>query len=126
MLTKEASREAAGEILGLMQKSAARMSALIDNVLDFARGRLGSGITLKRSPQSLEPVLNHVIAELRASSPERNIETVFDLTQPLYIASERHRHRKRRDSHSGRPSEIRLPAKFKKFLPGTGPGPLTP
>ena len=88
MLTKEASREAAGEILGLMQKSVARMSALIDNVLDFARGRLGSGITLKRSPQSLEPVLNHVIAELRASSPERNIETVFDLTQPLYIASE--------------------------------------
>src|SRR5882762_9617781 len=80
MLTKEDQKEPAGEILGLMQKSVARMSALIDNVLDFARGRLGSGIMLKRSPQSLEPVLNQVIAELRAGSPGRKIETTFELT----------------------------------------------
>src|SRR6266481_5030228 len=83
MLTKEDQKEPAGEILGLMQKSVARMSALIDNVLDFARGRLGSGITLKRSPQSLEPVLNQVIAELRAGSPGRKIETTFDLTRAV-------------------------------------------
>jgi signal transduction histidine kinase len=83
MLTKAASNETASDILGLMQNSVARMSALIDNVLDFARGRLGSGIALKRSPQSLEPVLDHVIAELRAGSPERNIETTFDLAQAV-------------------------------------------
>ena len=83
MLTKEDQKEPAGEILGLMQKSVARMSALIDNVLDFARGRLGSGITLKRSPQSLEPVLNQVIAELRTGSPGRKIETTFDLTRAV-------------------------------------------
>jgi K+-sensing histidine kinase KdpD len=83
MLTKEDQKEAASEILGLMQKSVARMSALIDNVLDFARGRLGSGIALKRSPQSLEPVLNQVIAELRAGSPGRKIETTFDLTRAV-------------------------------------------
>jgi signal transduction histidine kinase len=83
MLAKEESKQPTGEILGLIQKSVARMSALIDNVLDFARGRLGSGIALKRSPQSLEPVLNHVIAELRASSPERTIEARFDLTQQV-------------------------------------------
>jgi signal transduction histidine kinase len=83
ILAKTDSMDAAGEILGLMQKSVARMSALIDNVLDFARGRLGSGIALKRSPQSLQPVLDHVIAELRAGSPERNIEKMFDLTQPV-------------------------------------------
>jgi signal transduction histidine kinase len=83
MLAREGSKAATGEILGLMQKSVARMSALIDNVLDFARGRLGSGITLKRAPQSLQPVLNQVIAELRTSSPERKIETNFDLTQAV-------------------------------------------
>jgi len=83
MLAREGSKAATGEILGLMQKSVARMSALIDNVLDFARGRLGSGITLERSPHSLEPVLNQVIAELRSSSPERKIETTFDLTQAV-------------------------------------------
>jgi signal transduction histidine kinase len=83
MLTKEDQKEPASEILGLMQKSVARMSALIDNVLDFARGRLGSGIALKRSPQSLQPVLNQVIAELRAGSPGRKIETTFDLTRAV-------------------------------------------
>lgn len=83
MLTKGDQKEAASEVLGLMQKSVARMSALIDNVLDLARGRLGSGIALKRSPQSLEPVLNQVIAELRAGSPGRKIETTFDLTRAV-------------------------------------------
>ncbi len=83
MLAKGCSKAATDEILGLMQKTVARMSALIDNVLDFARGRLGSGITLRRRPQSLEPVLNQVIAELRASYPERKIETIFDLAQAV-------------------------------------------
>jgi len=83
MLAREGSKAATGEILGLMQKSVARMSALIDNVLDFARGRLGSGITLKRAPQSLQPVLNQVIAEFRTSSPERKIATNFDLPQAV-------------------------------------------
>jgi sigma-B regulation protein RsbU (phosphoserine phosphatase) len=59
------------------------MSALIDNVLDFARGRLGGGIPLRRLPQSLAPVLTHVIAELRASTPERKIEAEFDLTKQV-------------------------------------------
>ena len=30
----------------MMQKSVLRMSSLIDNVMDFARGRLGGGIVL--------------------------------------------------------------------------------
>jgi phosphoserine phosphatase RsbU/P len=60
-----------------------RVSALIDNLLDFARGRLGGGIALKRAPQSLQPVLNHVIAELRANAPDQKIETLFDLTEPV-------------------------------------------
>jgi signal transduction histidine kinase len=83
MLAKAGSKEAASEILGLMQKSVARMSALIDNVLDLARGRLGGGITLRRSPKSLQPILNQVIAELRVSTPGCRIETAFDLTQPV-------------------------------------------
>ena len=70
-------------ILALMQQSTARMSALIDNVLDFARGRLGGGIALTRVAQPLQPVLDHVIAELRASFPGSGIETNFDLTQAV-------------------------------------------
>ncbi len=33
-----------------MKATVDRMSGLIDNVLDFARGRLGGGITLDRNP----------------------------------------------------------------------------
>ena len=73
----------AAPILALMQQSVARMSALIDNVLDFARGRLGGGIALNRATQSLEPVLNQVIAELRAGFPESQIDTDFDLTRQV-------------------------------------------
>jgi signal transduction histidine kinase len=83
MLAQENSRVPADEILGLMQTSVARMSALIDNVLDFARGRLGGGIALRRSPQSLQPILNQVIAELRASSPGSQIEATFNLARQV-------------------------------------------
>ena len=70
-------------ILALMQQSVARMSALIDNVLDFARGRLGGGVSLNRTAQPLQPVLDQVIAELRASYPASPIETRFDLMQQV-------------------------------------------
>lgn len=83
LLAKAESKGASGEILGLMQKSVARMSDLIDNVLDFARGRLGGGIALNRSNEFLEPVLNQVIAELRTSFPERKIEMKFALADPV-------------------------------------------
>jgi sigma-B regulation protein RsbU (phosphoserine phosphatase) len=65
------------------------MSALIDNVLDFARGRLGGGIALNRATQALEPVLSQVIAELRASFPANRIETDFDLTRQVECDSGR-------------------------------------
>jgi signal transduction histidine kinase len=79
----------AAPILALMEQSVARMSALIDNVLDFARGRLGGGITLNRATQPLEPVLSQVIAELRASFPANRIETDFDLTRQVECDSGR-------------------------------------
>ena len=71
-------------VLELMQGSVVRMSGLIDNVLDFARGRLGGGITLDRNAdEPLEPVLRQVIAELRFSHPDRDIRVDFDLADPV-------------------------------------------
>jgi signal transduction histidine kinase len=69
--------------LDLMQSSIRRMAGLIDNVLDFARGRLGDGLTLNRSLQMLEPVLKQVIAELQASAPGRQIDVSLDLKLPI-------------------------------------------
>ena len=76
-------------ILALMQQSVARMSALIDNLLDFARGRLGGGIALNRAVQPLKQVLDHVIAELRSSFPANRIESYLDLPQPVHCDSGR-------------------------------------
>ncbi len=76
--------ERAAEIAPQMQRSIHRMAGLIDNVLDFARGRLGGGLAITRDTEMpLEPVLHQVVEELRASHPGRTIETEFQLGQPV-------------------------------------------
>lgn len=67
-----------------MEGSAARASALIDNVLDFARGRLGEGLSLSRdSKQPLTPVLEQIVAEQRTIFPDRVILTDFSIAEPV-------------------------------------------
>lgn len=71
-------------VLDMINTTVTRMSDLIDNVLDFARGRLGGGITLSRDARRpLEPVLEQVVDELRTASPGRVIETNFAITEPV-------------------------------------------
>jgi sigma-B regulation protein RsbU (phosphoserine phosphatase) len=68
----------------MMQTTVMRMSGLIDNVLDFARGRLGGGITLSRDAnRPLEPVLQQVVDELRSAMPDRMIESDFKVADPV-------------------------------------------
>jgi signal transduction histidine kinase len=84
LINKAKSVDDTFEIAGLMQKSINRMSQLIDNVLDFAMGRLGGGLTLRRAPnEPVEGVLNQVAAELRSSHVDRDIQTRFDVKQPI-------------------------------------------
>lgn len=62
------------QVLELMQGSVTRMSALIDDVMDFARSRLGSGIGVElRETTQLEAGLEQVVAELRTVQPERDL-----------------------------------------------------
>lgn len=62
----------------LIQKSVARMAELISNTIDFARGRLGSGLSLNREDGPLAPALMHVIEELRIAWPDRTIDVALD------------------------------------------------
>ena len=72
------------EAVEMMTRSARRMSELIDDTLDFTRGRLGGGITLEsRSDQPLEPVVRQVIAEARTLWPTRTIHSEFALLDPV-------------------------------------------
>ena len=57
-----------------IERSTGRMSALINDVLDFARGRLGGGIGMSlHDTTELAPGLATVVAELRDAWPERRI-----------------------------------------------------
>ena len=70
-------------ILGLMQKSVSRMSTLINDVLDFARGRLGGGLPINAVEDALEPVLRQVTEELKSTHPDSLIEMNLDLRTPV-------------------------------------------
>lgn len=72
-------------IIELMEASADRMAGLIDDVMDFARGRLGSGIGLTEQRVLLEPVLRRVVEELEASQPSRVIEVDVDAPDPIWL-----------------------------------------
>lgn len=84
LLRRDISDERRNHVLGLVEKAVFRMSELIDNLLDFARGRLGAGLSLDRQDHdTLEPVLSQVINELRIAWPDREVETRLDFRAPV-------------------------------------------
>lgn len=83
LLGREVQSDKAVHIIRLMEASVDRMAGLIDDVMDFARGRLGSGIDLHRQSAPLEPVLRQVVEELETSEPSRIIRCRFILPGPI-------------------------------------------
>ena len=82
--------EQAKPVVALIRRSAARMAGLIDNVLDFARGRLGGGLSLVRAADAgLEGVLEQVIAEMRTAWPDRDVDAEIVLGRPVVCDSAR-------------------------------------
>ena len=69
----------------VVDRSAARMGGLIENVLDFARGRLGSGLAVTRTLDSeAAAMIEQVVAEMQVSSPDRQIHLELHLDRPLF------------------------------------------
>lgn len=91
LLLKTPLNERATTLVGLIQNSVTRMAGLIDNVLDFARGRLGGGgfVIDRRVDVALGEALRQVVAEMRAAHPERVLEARFELTEPVACDSRR-------------------------------------
>jgi signal transduction histidine kinase len=83
MLLKTKLEDRATVLVGLARESVWRASGLIDNVLDFARGRLGGGLQLEMKAVDLAPMLNHVVEELRAAHPARTIDVAITLTREV-------------------------------------------
>ena len=84
VLLRNPDRLKAPEIIQEVQKSVLRMAGLVDNIMDFARGRLGGALTIRRdAKQPLTPVLEQVIAELRSAWPDVAIEATLDVEEPV-------------------------------------------
>ncbi|MDB5526587.1 MAG: putative two-component regulator sensor histidine kinase protein [Rhizobium sp.] len=84
MLSKEHLSDRSKSVLTLMDGSVGRMAALISDVMDFARARLGGGLGLNRlTSQALEREVSQVISELRESRPGREIQVEIGLAAPV-------------------------------------------
>ena len=76
-------------VVEMMQTSAARMGELIENVMDFARARLGGGMGVNRQTVDLAPILVHTVDELRLAFPDRDIRT--EVSPALAVNCDAHR-----------------------------------
>lgn len=86
MLEKDQTDPKALRITRLMGESVMRMGGLIDNLMDFARGRLGGGIGVEiKFGDRIEPTLAAVVNEIKVSHPDREIEMIFALQQPIAV-----------------------------------------
>jgi signal transduction histidine kinase len=84
LVAKTPLNDRAAVVIGMMQGSVGRMSGLIDNVLDFARGRLGGGFAIDRKlDPNLDTAFYQVVTELQTAHPNRKIETVLEITLPV-------------------------------------------
>jgi signal transduction histidine kinase len=81
----EGQPEAANRTIGRrLRQSVHRMQGLIDNVMDLARVRLGSGLGLEiRSAEVLADQLRAVVDEARAAHPGIRIDARIDIDAPV-------------------------------------------
>ncbi|HWT60158.1 MAG TPA: PAS domain-containing sensor histidine kinase [Rhizobium sp.] len=70
-------------IVSLVEATIKRMGGLIDDIMDFARGRLGGGIPVRLSETDLSAVLRQVVNEISGARPGRRIEADVELPVPI-------------------------------------------
>ena len=79
LLSKEILSDRGRTVIAMMGKSVDRMTGLISDVLDFARGRLGGGIVVEKADRvPLGPMLRQVVDELKHGHPDRQVIVELD------------------------------------------------
>lgn len=80
----------ARSILTAIRASHGRMGRLIDDVLDFARGRLGGGVSINPRPLTdLGETLEQVVNEMRSTHPHRAIASQLIITDEVAVDRDR-------------------------------------
>jgi len=83
LLSRSQLSERDSKIVNMINNSSLRMEELIVNVMDFARARLGGGMAIELIPVSIEPIITHVVDELKSVFPNRNVSTIFNIKQAI-------------------------------------------
>lgn len=84
MMRRETQGEKIATLLDLTQGSVDRMASLIGDLMDFARARLGQGISIdRRAAVPLTPALEHAIGEIELAHPGVKIGATFDFEEGL-------------------------------------------
>ena len=84
LLERTPLNDRATKVVGMIHQSVSRMAGLIDDVLDFARGRLGDGLLLEWDTDcSVEVFLQQIVAELQVGAPDQLITSEFSIAHPV-------------------------------------------
>jgi len=90
LLERRLSDPALANMATRIKVNAQRMSRLIDDVLDFARARLGGGIGVEvKSVADLQGALLSVVQEFREGQPDRQILSSISLDGPVFCDEHR-------------------------------------
>jgi signal transduction histidine kinase len=90
LLLRRALDDKSGKIAQHILTSGRRATQLVDDVLDFARGRLGHGIPLSlHDCHDLEAAFNHVISEVQRVHPARPIRSFIGILDCIRCDRER-------------------------------------
>lgn len=83
-LEREVLSERGRIVLNTANLSLQRMSKLIDDVLDFARARLGGDIGVSLKPDArLKPVLQQTVNEMKLANPTIQWQEILDFADPV-------------------------------------------
>ncbi|MFC5461423.1 ATP-binding protein [Massilia niabensis] len=72
-----------------IRRSAVRMASLVDDVVDFTRGRMGTGIVMTMRDAAVDLTLEQVVDEMRGLYPQRVIEAAIAPGLHLHCDPER-------------------------------------
>jgi len=85
LLVRRASEPEAVKVGERIRGTTRRMALLIDDVLDFARGRMGSGLTVAPAEVAdLGASLSEVVSELKLAHPDRQIDEHIDIAADVW------------------------------------------
>ncbi len=74
MVETQALQEPALTLTTRIARSASRTVAMVGDLLDFTRARLGGGIPVERAPMSIGKMVHDVVDEIAAANPKRRFE----------------------------------------------------